>query len=263
MITLAVTAYQETERGNCGWILECLQSAGWHSLVSEIVVMDDGSTDYPQLQKHLVDHPKLSLVHNETNLGVFASKLEAVYHSTNEWVQQCDSDNQMPLDYFDHLYHIVPWQSDTWYLPSFAMPQLDYRTFCGQYDINTVRTVSDQPHFECLMNTGNSFVNRKAFLSVFGKFRGKRFDLELPNYFHINDRSDIKWRRTYDACDSLIYNLLWLQSGGKINVVPGLEYHHRMDIGLLSNYVRSPPAKVQLNSILLSQLQSPQGSKSV
>jgi len=244
-VSLCVTAYRESVRGGCGWILECIEAACNSTFIDEIVVVNDGTLDFPELASALRDIPKLRFVQNPKRLHVFGNKLESVWQATTDWVLMCDSDNIMDEAYYVNLLKIRPWQDDVWYAASRANPIFDYRAFVGTWDIKSLvdSVTLDYKMFWCMVNTGNQFVHRNTFLSVFGHLRGTRFDLTQPDYFGVDDRRDEKWFLTYGANDSFFMLKEWMLSGNRICVVDGLEYGHRMGDKITSNYERGPDEK--------------------
>jgi hypothetical protein len=253
-ISLAVTAYEEHARGNFGWIRECLAPAAENPMVREIVVVNDGSRDFNDLQTALAGVPKLKMWQNGERLHVFGNKLESVYWATSEWVLLCDSDNAMPSQYYDKLDSLAPWDSDTWYCASWARPAFDYRELCGTWRTGDIDEMASKGRFSCFVNTGNQFVHRQRFLDVFGHLRGKRFDLEQPDYFGVGDRGDEKWLLVYGAQDSFFLMKEWLLHGGVVQCVEDLEYDHRIGTGQLSNYVRAPEEKWALGAAYYLEL---------
>jgi len=259
MYSFAITAFDEmTARRDYGkMLLRCIRSAQAYHPIVEIVVVDDGSENFGDLARMLEHEPKVCLYRNQTNRGVFGNKLEAVARSSCEWVITCDSDNFMDCQYFDRLDREskIP---HTWCCPSFAHPKFDYRPLIGIYDLRLLPRIIKNPIFSCFFNTGNQTVHREAFMEVFGQYRDKRADLMMPNWLGLSlkQREKHYWRMVFDACDSLIFNLLWMQAGNYLNVVEGLEYEHHYAIGSEGgNYARSPDEKGKLGGILLSVLQ--------
>ncbi len=242
-VTLAVTAYQESTRANYEWIKECLAPGAETPTVQEIAVVNDGTPDFEALDKALAHIPKLTLHQNDTRLHVFGNKLESVYRATSEWVLLCDSDNHMSVEYYDKLARMAPWNPSTWYCASFAKPEFDYRALCGTWNLADISRMVAIKGFWCFVNTGNQFVHRERFLDLFGHLRGKRFDLEQPDYFGVADRTDEKWFLAYGAQDSFFLTKEWLMHGGVVRCVEGLEYDHRLGGGDLSNYNRAPLEK--------------------
>lgn len=255
MITLSVTAYNEKSRGNFHWIREAIHPAICHPAVEEIVVVDDASPDAAELCEALEGIPKVRLYVNPENIGVFANKIEAVARATSDWVLNLDSDNRCDAAYISRAAGLEK-EADVWYCPSFARPAFNYRGLAGTYDLKGIGKLFGKPMFDCFVNTGNSLVHRVTYLDVFGKYRGRRFDLDMPNLFNLPEetRQTQYWRLVWDACDSFILNFEWLKAGKRLCVVPGMEYDHRIDTGQLSNFVRSPDEKSLLGKMLMKQL---------
>jgi glycosyltransferase involved in cell wall biosynthesis len=255
--SFAITAFNEFSSGrNAGeYIKRCLKIPSIHPLVDEIVVVDDASECGPKLKQLLLSFPKVRFFSNNENLGVFGNKLEAIAQCKNKWVINCDSDNSMSIDYIDRAYNSLG-KSDTWLCPSFARPKFDYRHLVGLYSIETIKGLLQRPRGDCLLNTGNQVVHRENFMLVFGKYRGKRFDLMQPNYLSLSeeDRNKEHWRQVFNAYDSFIFNLEWLKAGNKIHVVDGLEYSHQYSRGEASNYARAPAEKANLAKRLEEEL---------
>ena len=260
--SFAVTAFQEMSPGrqNGRKLADCLDDACHHGAIDEVVVVDDGSGDFEELRSWLAKHSlewdfPIRLFHSDENQGVFGNKLEAIACSTSDWVITCDSDNVMDTGYINQVIAMFE-QPDTWYLPSFARPQFDYRSLVGEYDLTSIGEMLRKPMAECAMNTGNQIVHRKSFVKVFEKYRGRRFDLMMPNRLDVpeTERADHYWRLVWGACDSFIYNMEWLLAGNRIQIVPGLEYDHHYSSGPDSNYVRAPKEKETLNRLLVAEL---------
>lgn len=267
--SFAVTAFnemaEENQRG--GNIMRSIESAQAHDDIREIVIADDRSGDFSHLQGLMFGETsgkvkmfgeassKVKLFHNDKNRGVFGNKLEAVARCKGDWVINCDSDNYMSPEYLD-LVLTMPKDPDTWYCPSFAKPQFDYRQLVGNYGLGDMTQMFTHPMAGCCMNTGNSVVHRESFMEVFGKFLGKRFDLMLPNYLNrtVEQRESHYDRLIWDANDSFIFNMEWLSAGKKIQVAEGMEYAHFYTSGPASNYARAPVEKTALNKALVTEL---------
>ena len=259
MLSFAVTAYNElSEPQQHGQrILDCISAAQHHPAIDEIIVVDDGSEDYPELSALLANQPKVSLHHYYPNRGVFTNKIEAVALASNNWVINSDSDNLMDTAYIDH---VISMKRDplTWYCPSFAKPQFDYRGLVGRYDIDTIKDFFQTPIAACAINTGNEIVYRPEYMRVLGRFHGvRRFDLILPNYLGLQEeeRLEEQWHLVYGACDSILLNMEWLKAGGTLEFCEGLEYEHAVHVDKSgSNYDRAPAAKELLAAILRQRL---------
>lgn len=257
-VSFAVTAYEETTRNDGPSIRTCIDAALAHPLIDEIVIVDDKSSDYQGLVEMFINKPKVKVFQNEENLGVFGNKLSAVYHSTGDWVITSDSDN-----IFDHkaidLVLSSPLDGDTWYCPSFARPNFDYREYVGSYDLSNVGDLLRRGGLaNCFVNTGNQTVNRTKFLNVFEKYLNSRADLLMPNYLNLKEeeRKLPYWKDVFNACDSLVFNSEWLKAGGTLVILEDFHYDHFWTGGPGSNYNRAPAEKGLLNDLLLNELES-------
>lgn len=259
---VAMTAYHEERRGRVPyqWIRESIAPALAHPAVSEVFVYDDTGTadSTARLAEALGPHDKLRIEGGDINLGVFGAKVESVARAGPEWVLMADSDNVFGADALDTLASLRP-SPPTLYAPSFGRPALDYREMCGRW------TLRDFPRFNahrmsgCAINTGNEFVNRDAFLAVFAHLRGGRWDLKLPDYLGVSDRSDVKWRRVYDSFDSGFINSQWWLAAGAIEIVPGFEYVHgsltpEHQAVARSSWDNAPEEKDRLPAIFIGEL---------
>ena len=254
-LSFAVTAYQETTRGGPS-ILECLAPAIAHPAVDEIIVSDDGSEDFDDLAVILDGIPKLKFSGGGENQGVFGNKLTAVALASGDWVMNCDSDNVVSEAFIDKFLE-QELEPATWYCPSFARPEFDYRAYIGRYDISSAyKLVQAGGLAHCLLNTGNQIVHRDNFLKVFGEYLGRRADLMMPNWLGLSEtkRQDEYWHKVFNATDSIIFNTEWLKSGGILEIVGGLEYDHFWTGGDDSNYNRAPAEKGRLNELVLDDL---------
>ena len=271
-ISFSVTAYNEYDptRARGERLMRALSSARAHPDLDEILVVDDGSDDFAWLTERMIGCADVKLYHNETNLGVFLNKIESVAQATSDWVILCDSDNHKDLVHIGKVLSL-PLDPNTWYCPSFAKPAFNYRCYIGEYDLQSISRFDEGGFVQrnvakCCLNTGNQVVHRATFLSVFEKYRGTQYWLdlwELYKDFHglhninVHERPKRYWRQVWDANDSLLLNSLWLYAGKKLSVVDGLEYEHHMAQGKdsdASNYNRSPPEKGPLNEQLLQHL---------
>ena len=255
--SFAVTAFNEmTEGREFGQrLLAALSAPQAHRAIDEIVVVDDCSDDFRELEELLEDAAKVRLCQNKANRGVFGNKLEAIAQCVGEWVITCDSDNQMTEDFIDR---IVETANDpiVWHCPSFARPNFDYRELIGLWGLADVADLVDRRNFGSCFNTGNQTVHREAFLEIFGEYRDKRFDLMMPNYLDLaeDERRAPRTRLIWDACDSFVYNMEWLLAGGMVWIQPMLEYLHHFSTGPDSNYSRAPREKERLAAILAEKL---------
>lgn len=177
-------------------------------VVDEIIIVDDASDvdNYTSL-KHITDNfTKVKLYRNQSNMDCYFNKKISVELASNKWVCLWDSDNSFGEDYIDQIYKIGNWDNYVALLPSFAMPHFDYRKYEG-YEItkqNAHQWASD-PTFTTMLNTCNCLVNKEAYLNAWDG--------------NVNPHT----------ADSIYMNYRLLNNGGKIYVVPGLTYNHRVD----------------------------------
>lgn len=263
-LTLAITAFRETQRSDCRWLLESIEPALVSDAVDEVLVVDDGSEDWDETVAVLAElnDPKLNLFHFGTNQCVFGAKIASVCHSTSDWVQLCDSDNIMGIDHLMRVRELTrTGDCNVWYSASYAKPVFDYRHLASDvpYTMREFAGLIGQARFDCLANTGNQCVNRVVFDNLFRRFLGKKTHLEFPSdWLNVPDmplKDSEDYRQTFNALDSFLLNLFWLRHGGRIHVVPGLEYFHRVtEKKQDSNYNRAPDYKDRFGRHLIQVL---------
>jgi len=182
--------------------------------ISEIVIVDDcsGPDEWNKLCNNIgaLHNFKVKLHRNETNLGCFRNKREAISKAENEFCIILDSDNSIDTDYIDHLYAFGLWGEKVVYAPDFARPKFDYTGFSGRILTKKNGSIlSNLKNFDALINTMNYFVNRDEYLRVWN-------EREEPH-----------------AIDSFYQNVQWLEAGNMILVVKGLQYEHNVHRGSL------------------------------
>ena len=100
------------------------------------------------------------------------------------------------------------WEPDTAYMPSFAAPAFDYRSYEGiVLSKENIAHYIDRPMIGTCLNCMNYFVNREEYLKV--------------------------WDGSIDphTADSIFQNYNWLKAGNRIRIVKGLTYNHRIHEG--------------------------------
>lgn len=178
-----------------------------NDLLSEIVVSDDCSGDYACFEAYQ-HFKKLNLLRNSENLGALKNKIKAVEAAKNPWVMLIDSDNMIDEEYVTTCY-FTDMELDTIYAPVKGLPNLNYSEFSGRtFTKDDLHLLKHGGTFESLLNTCNYFFNRNEFLDVV-----KTLDLYT------------NWK----SYESLYFAVMWLKSGRKIKVVPGLEYIHNTE----------------------------------
>jgi glycosyltransferase involved in cell wall biosynthesis len=174
---------------------------------------------------------KIRVIRNDKNLGAFMNKFEAVKNAQNDWLYLLDSDNFLVDSSIPVIYALDQWNASTCYCPSVlimernkdlwrAWDDWNHRKF-GYEPISLARVkqfiesdVELHKRNGCglgldgFLNTGNFFVNKNSYLSVFS-----RVSHEIINPL---------------AADAIAFTYLWLKSGNLLQVVPGLHYYHRL-----------------------------------
>lgn len=218
MISLCITTYNRTEL-----LYECFRQVLSDDRVSEIVIVDDHSTDdiWQTIFWQFNEVPKIKLFRNEQNLDCYRNKREAVSKATNEWVIVFDSDNIITKDYIDRIENLFTagLNPKTIYQPSFAKPHFNFTKYEGMLiDRYNIHKYIEDPTFQTMLNAMNYFVHRDEFLKV--------------------------WDGKIDpvTSDSIYQNYNWLNAGNKIYVVSELSYEHRVHDGShYQNNVRRTP----------------------
>lgn len=203
MISVAITHHERRDL-----LLAALELPLRHPAIGEIIISDDHSTDgsYEQLERDLADEPKVTLIRNEQNIDCYANKAAALRAATGSWAILLDSDNQLTDEYLA----AIPEQRepDTWYLPTFAMPDFDYRAFAGlTIDRGNVAEHVDRPMFLTALNTANHLVSPFDYLAAWN-----------PNARPV-------------TADSIYMSYRWLARGGRLRFVEGMSYHHLIHDG--------------------------------
>jgi glycosyltransferase involved in cell wall biosynthesis len=186
-----------------------------HPSVSEVVIIDDGSSvsEYEALQEQvrLIDKTGRIKIHRRIeNRGALLTKLECVEKCSSDWVLVLDSDNTAFTGYLDRLEALVPSDPGVIYCAAWAYPyfpfdelsgmSIDFKQACDFLQNGILKR-------KYLLNDGNYLVNRRRYsevVSLIGR---------LPS----------------DVVDVLVVNYLWLSKGGKLGVIPGTKYMHRVD----------------------------------
>lgn len=213
-ITLAIPTWNRYDL-----TVQCIQSTLYDDRVSEIVLVDDCSTDdsYSRLVLYCMDKPKVKLYRNDHNLDCYRNKKEAISKATNEWCIIFDSDNGLPSEYIDTLFSIDEWDERIAYQPSFARPHFDFRPHMGKvFDSQNVYQYTNT-NLMTAFNAMNYFINRDEYLRI--------------------------WDGSIDpvTSDSIYMNYCWLLAGNKVYVVPGLEYDHLVHKGHYQENVHKTP----------------------
>jgi glycosyltransferase involved in cell wall biosynthesis len=186
-----------------------------HPAVSEVVIVDDGSqeSEYEVLreQVRLIDKAGMVKIHRRVeNRGALLTKLECVEKCSSDWVLVLDSDNTAFKGYLDRLQALVPSDPGVIYCAAWAYPYFPFNELSGiRIDFQKAHELLKRGVLKrnYLLNDGNYLVNRKRYsevVSLIGR---------LPS----------------DVVDVLVVNYLWLSKGGKLQVILGTKYMHRVD----------------------------------
>jgi glycosyltransferase involved in cell wall biosynthesis len=194
-----------------------------HPLVNEVVIVDDGSIEeeYRALMEfvdslHCGDRVKV--FRRNENRGALLTKLECVERCDSEWVLLLDSDNTAFRGYLDGLGRIQKPKADTFYCAEWAWPRFSFRAL-GIDTIDFSRAVSlcrdGRLRRHYIINDGNYLVNRGSYCHYVSRIG------EIPS----------------DVVDVMVVNYLWLSGGGKLQMLSGKSYNHRVDS--TSFYIRT------------------------
>jgi hypothetical protein len=138
------------------------------------------------------------------------SKLECVGKCSSDWVLLLDSDNTAFKGYLDRLAALDQLDPAVIYCADWAYPYFPFHELAGMtldFKKSSKLLLSSVLKRNYLLNDGNYLVNRNRYSEVISSI-GK-----LPS----------------DVVDVLVVNYLWLSKGGKLEVIPGTKYMHRVD----------------------------------
>jgi glycosyltransferase involved in cell wall biosynthesis len=201
--------------------------------IGEVVIVDDASESkyFDKILNYCHRKPKVRIHRNNINLGVYHNKYQSVKLSNNPFVIVFDSDNIIEKDYLDALEVCGELSNNTVYTPSFAKPEFDYKHLSGKYiDRTNVSKAFKERRFDCLINTMNCVVPRENYLKVYNP------DIEPA------------------AADSAYFNYRWLEAGGNLYIVPGMEYEHLIHSG--SHYRQTIGESNKMHSEVMSLLKN-------
>jgi glycosyltransferase involved in cell wall biosynthesis len=209
-ISIAITSYNRI-----ALTLKSFANVVDDDRISEIIIVDDCSKRpiFEELKKGIT-HPKVKLIQNKENLGMSRNKANAISLCSSEWVIILDSDNDIDSTYLDAFFASFDNNHRTFYCPSFAKPEFDYRKYEGMnFNAISIKSKLKEGSMQCLLNTSNYVVNRDWFASVY------RHDESVKE-------TDTHW-----------VNYLNLKAGGSLYVVPGMHYNHLVhkDSGWMQN----------------------------
>ena len=176
--------------------------------IDEIIISDDASNleIYDKVHDFVSGIKKIKLYRNAENQDCYKNKYTSLTYAKNDFCILFDSDNEITSDYINKIFDVINWNNYSAMLPSWAMPHFDYRKYEG-YEITKENAFSymDDSTFRTMLNTANYFVNKDFYVQC--------------------------WDGSIDPnnADSIFMSSQMLKNGGKLYVVPGLHYEHRVD----------------------------------
>ena len=232
-VSVAITTYRSES-----FIAEALQGLKGDARCDEVVILDDGSPEESFARMQVAAETAMGQVvrvrRQPENVGAFRNKVGVLAECRNEWAVLLDADNTLPRAYLDRLFRLKVWVPDVIYCPERAEPAFDFARYAGRVlDARaTGRLLADERNrdLRVLLNTGNFFVHVPTLRR------------RLAAHAHVPIRS---------AC-SITLNYLWLVQGGRLYVVPGLAYGHRVHGG--SNFMRHEKKARSLHRLLRESL---------
>jgi glycosyltransferase involved in cell wall biosynthesis len=181
--------------------------------VDEILIVDDHSENasfsYLQDLVKKINNPKVKVIRNDVNLGVYKNKIYSVNKAKNDWLILLDSDNTITLDYLNTVFSIEKWDDDTIYGPVFGWPLIDNTKIAGKtYTISDIKNllIHQSKEIKQFLNLGNFLINKNNFYNI---------TIEYIDY------------NPY-ASDVIFVNYIWLSKGKKINIL-NCKYIHRVN----------------------------------
>lgn len=224
--TLAITT-----RNRIDHLKDSLPYHASFSEIDEIVVNDDVSNDYNEIQK--LNIPKVKCFKNETNLGVFRNKLKTACLSSNNWTILLDSDNRLTQKYIDTLNNINL-DENVVYCPTFAMPELNYELLNDTWidKNNFIQYLTTKRVCEAAFNTCNFVLSKKVATCL---------KEEAEKYIQKNNEIPT-------AYDSIVINYLILKNNFKLFFPKNMHYDHAFHAG--SYYIESIKKSKSLSQVI-------------
>lgn len=176
--------------------------------VEEIIITDDCSDEaiYKKVEEFISSFPKIKMFRNPENYDCYKNKYTSLTYAKNKHCVLFDSDNILTKEYIDKLYQIENWGNYAAMLPSFATPHFDYRKYKGhQLSRSNISQFVNDPTLTTCLNTANCLVDREFYIQCWDGATNPH------------------------TADSIYMNYLLLKNGGKLYIVPELEYYHRVD----------------------------------
>ena len=185
--------------------------------IHEIVICDETGEDVKTIKEIYGSVEKIKLYTNEKRMGPFLNKEKVVRLASNDWVCLVDSDNFVPLTYFEALDTFLVDNNKTpnqniIYCPSRASGFV-FNEFLGlEIDGKNAKQIYNNPNGTILFNTGN-YILHKSLMNIPIPEGHEDYPMECL------------------AMDVLYRNYLCLAKGVKLCVVPNMEYIHTIHDG--------------------------------
>jgi glycosyltransferase involved in cell wall biosynthesis len=191
------------------------------NMVSEIVILDDGSDDksFEKLKKELkkINCKKIKLFRRGDNIGVLKTKIEVISLCSNNWVILLDSDNTITKRYLKTLKKMSEWDEKKIYTPEIAWPYFILTSLTKELvSFDSVRNHNTNTMY-LLLNMGNYFLNKNPFLTIMHKY----------------SKTKNGYVTSYDV---MFANYIWLKEGNSIKCQKRMAYFHRVHTG--SNWTK-------------------------
>jgi glycosyltransferase involved in cell wall biosynthesis len=178
--------------------------------ITEIVICDETGEDAREIQATFTD-PRIKVHVNDHQLGAYLNKYKVVSLASNEWVCLMDSDNFAPVSYFEAFARFLNGRTPSpleCFLPSKALPSLDYSSFIGEpVTVENYKNVWRR-RGEAMLNTGNYIFPKSLYLR----------SITTPDLTHLESQCF--------AFDVLFRNYFLLKNSAIFHIVPQMEYTH-------------------------------------
>ena len=241
-VSVALTVYNRSTLA-----LEAVRQVAADPRIAEIVVSDDASepSEYRRLCAIVGGTgPKVRIHRNDRNRGPLWNKHHAVSLCTSEFAILFDSDNVLDPAYLDRLFRAAPWRRDCFYCPEFARPRFDLRLFGGvTLDLALVRRhdalgLARPPHRRA--------AQRRELSGPRPRVRRGHRTLPGP--------APCTWTRSPPAISGCA-------GGGRLHVLKGLAYDHRVHDGSYSQATREDTTReiAEIRDAILAERPWPAG----
>lgn len=186
--------------------------------IGEIIISDENGNDAKKIKEQL-DNPRIKVFVNETRLGAFRNKMNAVSHASFDWVCLMDSDNFAPIEYFHSWRRVFnPNDLSMIYSPCMTYPTHNHPGFNWKHIIpdvftpSTFKEVAKKHWHNHQLNVGNYIVSKQQY---------------MKGVHPENSDLDVRCR----AIDVQYRNYLLFVNGASMKLVEGMVYYHNVHDG--------------------------------